>query len=132
LITAVKEEINGWTETVYYFLAHPGIVKFRELRAGNAKSQLLKPVETPKRCQTETASEIEPQIEQKTPKNSYLEIDQECHAADRQNVGNLSDHTVDRLYINTPPYPTIQNQFKTARSLPPGQKSERVLFRKTS
>ncbi|WP_242637434.1 helix-turn-helix domain-containing protein [Desulfobacter hydrogenophilus] len=105
LITAVKEEINGWTETVYYFLAHPGIVKFRELRAGKAKPQLSKPVETPKRCQTETAPEIEPQIEQKTPKNSYLEIDQECHAADRQNVGNLSDHTVDRLYINTPPLP---------------------------
>jgi len=44
LITAVKEEINGWTETVYYFLAHPAIVKFRELRSGKAKLEQSKSV----------------------------------------------------------------------------------------
>jgi len=105
LITAVKEEINGWTQTVYYFLAHPAIIKFRELRTGKAKPQQSKPVETAKPDQTETAPEIEPKIEQKTPENSHLEIDHECHAADRQNVGNLSDYTIDRLDINTPPLP---------------------------
>jgi DNA-binding transcriptional ArsR family regulator len=47
LITAVKEEINGWPETVYYFLAHPAIIKFRELRSDKAKPQRPKPVETP-------------------------------------------------------------------------------------
>ncbi|WP_026259547.1 transcriptional regulator [Desulfobacter curvatus] len=102
LITAVKEEINGWTETVYYFLAHPAIIKFRKLRAGKAKpKQPTNPVETPKHDQTETA----PEIEQKIPENSHLEIDHACHAADRQNVGNLSDYTLDRLYKNTPPLP---------------------------
>ena len=96
LITAVKEEINGWTETVYYFLAHPAIIKFRKLRSGKAKFEQSKSVEELKQCQTETAPE---------PENSHIEIDDECHATDRQNVGNLSDHTFDRLYKNTPPLP---------------------------
>jgi hypothetical protein len=86
---------------VYYFLAHPAIIKFRELRAGKAKPQQPKPVETPKQCQTETA----PEIEQKIPENSHLEIDHKCHAVNRQNVGNVSDYTLDRLNINTPPLP---------------------------
>ena len=104
LITAVKEEISGWTQTVYYFLAHPVIAKFRELRAGNTKPQ-PKPVKIPKSDQPKAAPETESQIEQKLPENSHLETTQECHAENRQNVGNLSDDTIDRIYINTPPLP---------------------------
>ena len=51
------------------------------------------------------APENEPKIEQKTPENSHLKIEHECHAANRQNVGNMSDYTIDRLDINTPPLP---------------------------
>ncbi len=72
LITAVKEEINGWTQTVYYFLAHPVITKFRELREP-------KPVKTPKPDQPETVSETELQIEQKLPQNDRLEAIQESN-----------------------------------------------------
>ncbi len=36
LINAVREEIKGWKQTVYYFLAHPVIAKFR---AGKTKFQ---------------------------------------------------------------------------------------------
>lgn len=101
LIKAVREEINGWKQTVYYFLAHPVIIKFRELRAGKTKLQ-QKSDETPKPDQPEAAPEIEPEAGQELPEgddlSNDLEITQECHAQDRKNVGNLSDYTLDRLY----------------------------------
>ncbi|WP_287125660.1 helix-turn-helix domain-containing protein [Desulfobacter sp.] len=113
LITAVKEEINGWTQTVYYFLAHPVITKFRELRTGKANPQQPKPVETPKPDQPEAVPETESQTEQKITKNDHLETTRECHAvdqqADQQNVDNLSDYTLDRLYINTTPLPPSES-----------------------
>nr|WP_320013447.1 transcriptional regulator [uncultured Desulfobacter sp.] len=102
LIKAVREEINGWKQTVYYFLAHPVIIKFRELRAGKTKPQ-QKPEETPKPDQPEAAPEIEPEAGQKLPERGNLETTRECHAPDRKNVGNLSDYTLYRLYIDTPP-----------------------------
>ncbi|MGD9825350.1 transcriptional regulator [Desulfobacter sp.] len=101
LINAVREEINGWMQTVYYFLAHPVIIKFRELRAGKTNPQ-QKPDETSKPDQPKAVPEIEPETEQELPDGSDLETTQDCHAPDQQNFGNLSDYTLDRLNIDTP------------------------------
>ncbi|WP_438503522.1 transcriptional regulator [Desulfobacter hydrogenophilus] len=97
LINSVREEINGWMQTAYYFLAHPVIIKFRELRAGKTNPQ-QKPDETPKPDQPEVASEMEPEF----PECGDQETIRECLAPDQKNVGNLSDYTIDRLYIDTP------------------------------
>ncbi|WP_245620033.1 helix-turn-helix domain-containing protein [Desulfobacter vibrioformis] len=100
LINTVREEINGWMQTAYYFLAHPVIIKFRELRAGKTNPQ-QKPDETPKPDQPdqpEAAQETEPEAEPELPESDNLEPPRECHAVDEQNVGNLSDYTIDRLY----------------------------------
>ncbi len=117
LINAVREELNGWMQTVYYFLAHPVIIKFRELRAGKTNPH-QKPDETPTPVQPEAAAEIEFDAEQELPEGSGLETTRECHAVDQQNVGNLSDYTIDRLYINTPPLPPSESVTNQDRQEP--------------
>jgi len=104
LINAVREEINGWMQTVYYFLAHPVIIKFRGLRAGKTKPQ-QKPDETSKPDQPEEAPEIEPQTEQGLRDDSDLESTQDFHAPDQQNFGILSDYTLDSRGIAVPSGP---------------------------
>ncbi len=117
LINTVREEINGWMQTAYYFLAHPVIIKFRELRAGKTNPQ-QKPDETPKPDQPEVAPETEPEAEPELPESDDLEPPRECHAVDQQNVGNLSDYTIDKLYINTPPLPPSESVTNQDRQEP--------------
>jgi len=101
LINVVKEEINGWKQTVYYFLAHPVIIKFRELKAGKTTPQ-QKPDNTPKPDQPEAAPETEPEAQPELPEDDDLKTTREGHFPDQKNVGNLSDYTIDRIYIDTP------------------------------
>ena len=114
LINAVREEINGWMQTAYYFLAHPVIIKFRGLRVGKTKPQ-QKPDKTPKPDQPEVAPEMEPEL----PECDDQETTRECHSPDQKNVGNLSDYTLERLYVDTPSLSPSESVINHGRQEPP-------------
>ncbi|WP_020586673.1 helix-turn-helix domain-containing protein [Desulfobacter curvatus] len=118
LINAVREEINGWKRTVYYFLAHPVIVKFRELRVGKTKPQQKKN-ETAKPDKPEATPDIEPETKQELSDDRDQDATQDSYAPDQQNVGNLSDYTFDRLNIETPSLSPSESAITHGHQEPP-------------
>ncbi len=82
LITSVKKWVNGWLETVYYFLAHPVIVAHQK--------QIQKKKERKKQEESSV---------QNTPEDEAV-FDAQALKSCPQNVGSTF-----KLYIETPPLP---------------------------